>query len=714
MAAECFEASPAWSALNKSLEDGGKTGLLSLPAELIELIAERLPLSSDLLALRSICRDIESHTRRTFAQANFQAKAFLLCDRQSMQALVDIARHPVFGKLLRSITLAAWRVLDSEDDYHARDEHYTRSRLNAQGRDMWLDFRERRVAHARVLEDHQRYWDSRHWLSQISDALRTLAESGQSLQQLAFAWRNGAACGSKRLENVLGYPGCLAQVETTATSMVHGAETLAAILASDCQIARLDLETQLMSFGDLPLGQRLSHTRRHAGTTLASAIDGSKILNGLHSLDLFGGCPSSGYLRNHSDTCLADFLAKMPNLERLSIKTCPCSAPEGLIQKFLRHAFMPNLLLLDLSSSRVECTDLFRFIKPHAGVLQTVRVQELIPPPNYQVSSDRVAAVAYAVLLQDGLRLDSFLINDQEYATDPPQVAVGLLREDVFQCPTPPLTSLDPRVQHNFRASTMGNRHSTVGPAAPPPYSPLPANDASGLQKDQMQEFVALTSGIVDRERSGILDRERSGGISDCLRLQNFLRFLLLVDYNTLVEDEELTPADYNHFTKLYVLTKDMPGLSGARANLRGPEKEVSAEYLYRNLYQPSGQLGLPYDIVLKMVYRFGTSRDSAGKYKGCTSSVLQNSGLHEFATKLLVDSKIMVPLLFDKGGLRAALEDDLRFELYYRGRRGGSRWEKAATSAEKVLKEKYSSYLSEAKKRSKEGLLDRVRRPLR
>ncbi|KAK4953996.1 hypothetical protein LTR10_008600 [Elasticomyces elasticus] len=427
MAAECLEASPAWSTVQDSLEDSGKTGLLLLPPELIELIAEYLPPSSDLLALRSTCRDVESHTRRTFAQANFQAKAFLLCDRQSMQALVDIARHPVFGKLLRSITLAAWRVLDSEDDYHVRDKHFARSRLNAQGRDMWLDFRERRVAHARILEDHQRYWDSRHWLSQISDTLRTLAESGQSLQQLAFAWRNGAACGSKRLENVLGYPGCLVQVETTATSMVYGAETLAAILASECQIARLDLETQLMSFGDLPLGQRLSHTRRHEGTTLASAIDGSKILNGLHSLDLFGGCPSSGYLRNHSDTCLADFLAKMPNLERLSIKTCPCSAPEGLIQKFLHNAFMPNLLLLDLSSSRVECTDLFRFIKPHAGVLKTVRVEELIPPPNYQVSSDRVAAVAYAVLLQDGLRLDSFLINDQEYATDPPQVVVELL-----------------------------------------------------------------------------------------------------------------------------------------------------------------------------------------------------------------------------------------------------------------------------------------------
>ncbi|KAK5761570.1 hypothetical protein LTS12_008362 [Elasticomyces elasticus] len=657
MAAECLEASAAWSAVQDSLEDSGKTGLLSLPAELIEFIAERLPPSSDLLALRSTCRDIESHTRRTFAQANFQAKTFLLCDRQSMQALVDIARHPVFGKLLRSITLAAWRVLDSEDDYHVRDKHYACSRLNAQGKDMWLDFRKRRVAHARILEDHQRYWDGRHWLFQISDALRTLAESGQSLQHLAFAWRNGAACGSKRLENVLGYPGCLAQVETTATSMVHGAETLAAILASDCQIARLDLETQLMSFGDLPLGQRLSHTRRHAGPTLASAIDGSKILNGLHSLDLFGGCPSSGYLRNHSDTCLANFLAKMPNLEHLSIKTCPCSVPEGLIQKFLRHAFMPKLHLLDLSSSRVECTDLFRFIKPHAGVLQTVRVGELIPPPNYQVSSDRVAAVATT----------------------------------------------------KFPCSTLGNRHSTARPALPPPYSSLPTDDAPGLQKDQMQEFVALTSGILDRERSaGTSECERIRGISDACRLQNFLRFVLLVDYDT--SDEELSPADYDHYAKLYVLIKDMSDLSGTHVFPHGTEKEVSTEYLYRKLYQPSEQLGLPYDIIPKMVYRFGTNRDRLGKYKGCTSSVLQNSGLHEFATKLVVDCEIMVPLLFDQGGLRAALEEDLLVELLYRGDRGGPRWEKAATSAEKVLKEKYSSYLSEAKKRSKEGLLDRVR----
>ncbi|KAK3658773.1 hypothetical protein LTR56_001644 [Elasticomyces elasticus] len=426
MAARCFEASPAWSTVQDGLEDSGKTGLLSLPAELTALIAEHLPPSSDLLALRSTCRDVESHTRRTFAQANFQARTFLLCDRHSMQALVDIARHQVFGKLLHSITLAAWRVLDPEDDYRARDKHYAGSRLNVLGRDMWLDFRERRVAHARIFEDHHHYWNSRHWLSQISDALQTFAASRQSLQELSFAWRNGAACGSKRLENVLGYPDCLAQIETTAQSIVHGAEILAAILASGCQIDRLDLETRMMSFGDLPLGQRLSHTRRLAGTTLASAIDGSNILNDLRSLDLFSGCPSTGYLRNYSDTCLSEFLAKMPNLEHLSIKTCPCSAPEGLIQKFLRHAFMPNLLLLDLSSSRVECTDLFRFIKPHAGVLKTVRVEELIPPPTYQVSPDLVAAVAYAVLLQDGLKLDSFLINNEEYATDPPQMALKL------------------------------------------------------------------------------------------------------------------------------------------------------------------------------------------------------------------------------------------------------------------------------------------------
>ncbi|KAK3658774.1 hypothetical protein LTR56_001645 [Elasticomyces elasticus] len=198
----------------------------------------------------------------------------------------------------------------------------------------------------------------------------------------------------------------------------------------------------------------------------------------------------------------------------------------------------------------------------------------------------------------------------------------------------------------------MGNRHSTASASAPPPYSSLPTDDAQGLQQDQMQEFVALTSGI--------LDRERSGGTSDCLRLQNFLRFVLLVDYNT--SDEKLTPADYNHYTKLYVLIKDMSEYS--RVFPRDPKEVVSTQYIYKNLYQPARQLGVPYHIVLKMVYRFGTSKNRRGQYKGCTPSVLHRFGLHEFVTKLLVDSKIMVPLLFDKGDLRAALEEDIYIEF--------------------------------------------------
>ncbi|KAK5728242.1 hypothetical protein LTR15_001377 [Elasticomyces elasticus] len=150
----------------------------------------------------------------------------------------------------------------------------------------------------------------------------------------------------------------------------------------------------------------------------------------------------------------------------------------------------------------------------------------------------------------------------------------------------PPLTSLVP--EYNKILSKTGNHHSTVSQTAPPPYSPLPTDDPTGLQKDHMQEFVTLTSGIIDCERTRRVPESEIPRVSDAFRLQNFLRFVLLVDYNADPDDEELTPADYNHFTKLYVLTKDMSGFSGARANLRGPEKEVSAEYLYRNLYQPS------------------------------------------------------------------------------------------------------------------------------
>lgn len=78
--------------------------LLTLPPEMFERIAQSLPIE-DLPYLRLTCRDAAAKVERTYVQAHFTDRGFLLCYKQSLQTAIDIARHEKFGKALKSITL---------------------------------------------------------------------------------------------------------------------------------------------------------------------------------------------------------------------------------------------------------------------------------------------------------------------------------------------------------------------------------------------------------------------------------------------------------------------------------------------------------------------------------------------------------------------------------------------------------------------------------
>ena len=77
--------------------------LTQLPPETFEIVADNLD-PTDLLATRLVSRDIASKTLRTYTKVHFTEKRFLLSDALSIEAAIDIARHPVFGPALRKLS----------------------------------------------------------------------------------------------------------------------------------------------------------------------------------------------------------------------------------------------------------------------------------------------------------------------------------------------------------------------------------------------------------------------------------------------------------------------------------------------------------------------------------------------------------------------------------------------------------------------------------
>ena len=79
--------------------------LLDMPVELLERMAFCLD-PSTLISFRKTCNSVASITRQCFARACLKELAFVLSDKTSMQALVNISAHPVYSKSVQRLPLS--------------------------------------------------------------------------------------------------------------------------------------------------------------------------------------------------------------------------------------------------------------------------------------------------------------------------------------------------------------------------------------------------------------------------------------------------------------------------------------------------------------------------------------------------------------------------------------------------------------------------------
>ncbi|KAK4495255.1 hypothetical protein PRZ48_013584 [Zasmidium cellare] len=81
-----------------------KPDLSNIAQEIFDFIAAEVDLE-DLRNLRLVSRSINSKALETYTREHFADYSLLLCNRESLESAIEVARHPVFGPAIEKITV---------------------------------------------------------------------------------------------------------------------------------------------------------------------------------------------------------------------------------------------------------------------------------------------------------------------------------------------------------------------------------------------------------------------------------------------------------------------------------------------------------------------------------------------------------------------------------------------------------------------------------
>ncbi|KAF2769725.1 hypothetical protein EJ03DRAFT_87442 [Teratosphaeria nubilosa] len=186
----------------------------------------------------------------------------------------------------------------------------------------------------------------------------------------------------------------------------------------------------------------------------------------------------------------------------------------------------------------------------------------------------------------------------------------------------------------------------------PPPYS-----DARYLGPPrQIMSFLETAETVIRHERGGAHYCQK-----EVAQMRHFLRYILLTDYQ-IPSDLALGDMDYQHYIRLANALNDITTCFRTEVMIVPEQKHNLAAYLWNAIYRPATEIGIPCDIILKVLDRFRKYRNYAGEYKGCTFGILQAIGLDELATRLWMDNMVLVPDAF-----KTRVDERLKLELITR-----------------------------------------------
>lgn len=294
-------------------QDDSPGGLLSLPPEIMERIAEDLP-AKDFLSLRLVCKDIEAKVLRCYSRKCFSERAFGVSSPWSMAALQGIADHPQFKQSMARVELELSQMITGLQDQR-------RHRYEPRGSSKSLNSEER-VRHRDLRKIHQGLEDNERRLVAISIPLDGLS---QSLRKLTASRVEGisivirehestfpptlptlpAPCGLRRPQRTPGFTDC---VQEGAFPRHLKERLLHCILDSGCPVSQL----AIVGYSLQPYPFALLRSKQQSGipVPLLSTIESLSV-----RIDVFGMEESDGL------TGLRLLMAEATKLKVLKLRT---------------------------------------------------------------------------------------------------------------------------------------------------------------------------------------------------------------------------------------------------------------------------------------------------------------------------------------------------------------------------------------------------------
>ncbi|KAK4544234.1 hypothetical protein LTR36_004444 [Oleoguttula mirabilis] len=344
--------------------DATQAHILRLPPELMENVAAHVPVEG--LAGTQI--DVQRHQQQDFyvSLPAFTDKTFLLAYPKSMQALVDISQHTVFGKCLKRVRLLTLEIITAREDEHTRGPSAVRK-----SRDDRRRHRETRQIHYGLSEEQRSYMQSSKWRHLLWHALTNYKannpDTGICLEIDAIQ-NIGAPSptGEKNLERKLGYQGCLAissypgpNLETTLWKV---------LLDAYCPVLELTMNASNI---DVPLDFFNTNIPHNQG--FAAAFDRMRKLDtSVHTPYNRGATLQDA--RQASMQAFADLLSKLSHLEVVVLTNRAYDWDEGnkLMKIISSYAYMPALQSLELHGSYTGVCDLVSFVSRHKHTLRAL------------------------------------------------------------------------------------------------------------------------------------------------------------------------------------------------------------------------------------------------------------------------------------------------------------------------------------------------------
>lgn len=209
--------------------------------------------------------------------------------------------------------------------------------------------------------------------------------------------------------------------------------------------------------------------------------------------------------------------------------------------------------------------------------------------------------------------------------------------------------------------------------STPAPYNNSPAYDdlPAPSQQDEL-DFVEHVASIHRSQFSPATRYLRSPvAPAEAARLQNFMRFVLSVDYQVDCPTT-LTAADRTHFANLHSIIHD--NFSTCKDVVKTTaDLEAIAPYLWVHLEEPCDILEIPAAQVILFIKRFFRYQTWSRGYYGCITDITRRSFMGFLAAKLVVDREIIIPSVIENKDLRneflRAVEQTSNF--YFRSLKG-------------------------------------------